>query len=137
MIRHAPYLRGHGVDVLIEILNTIAKLGFGAEVSSLLQKIASSYVPVPMKTDLEQQTISSVDGDESSMVTSELGVGTYAEKLSSNMEFFLPYCISNATCLLENILHNIDTWVFIEKKGIEAMLQLFYLCLLPFLFQGG
>ena len=58
MIQHAPYLKGHGVDVLIEILNTIAKLGFGAELSSLLQKFVRPFVPVPMEIDLKQKIIS-------------------------------------------------------------------------------
>lgn len=138
LMRHAASLRGPGVDVLIEILNTIAKLGSGAEMSSLLQDSASSSVPVPMETDLEQKTVSSVDGDESSRATSELGVDTSAENLSSNMESFLPDCISNATRLLENILHNTDTCgVFVEKKGIEAVLQLFDLPLLPLSFASG
>jgi len=53
MIRHAASLRRNGVDVLIEILNTITKLGFGTEVSSLLQEYSRSYVHVPMETNLE------------------------------------------------------------------------------------
>lgn len=138
LMRHAASLRGPGVDVLIEILNTIAKLGSGIEASSLLQDSASSSAPVPMETDLEQKTFISMDGDESSRTTSELGVDNSAENLSSNTEAFLPDCISNATRLLENILHNTDTCgVFIEKKGIEAVLQLFDLPLLPLSFASG
>lgn len=54
------------------------------------------------------------------------------------MESFLPDCISNATRLLENILHNTYTCgVFIEKKGIEATLQLFDLPHLLLSFGSG
>ena len=43
-----------------------------------------------------------------------------------------------ATLLLEIILHNTDRCgVFIEKKGIEALLQLFDLHLLPLTFASG
>lgn len=50
----------------------------------------------------------SIDGDESSRVTYELGVNTSAENLSQKMESFLPDYIINVTCLLENIWHYID-----------------------------
>ncbi|XP_057852533.2 E3 ubiquitin-protein ligase UPL1 isoform X1 [Cryptomeria japonica] len=131
LMRHAASLRGPGVDVLIEILNTIAKIGSAQETPSLLQDSAGTSVP--METDFI-----SVDGEESSSATPEQAVDVSADSLSSNMEAFLPDCISNATRLLENILHNTDTCgVFIEKKGIEAVLQLFDLPLLPLSFASG
>lgn len=78
-----------------------------------------------------------MDGYESSREKSKLGVDTSVENLSSNMESIVPNCIRNSTCLVENILHNIDTWVFVDKNGIEAMMQLFDLPLLPLSFPGG
>ena len=91
-----------------------------------------------MDTDLEHKKIISINGDEPSRETFELGVDNSAENLSSNMESLLPYCIINATHLLENIFHNTDTCgVFIEKKGIEAVLQLFDLPLLPLSFSSS
>ena len=53
MMQHVSSLWGPMVDVLIEILITITKLGYGIEVSSLLHDSAISYAPVPMETDLE------------------------------------------------------------------------------------
>jgi len=106
-------------------------------VSSLSQEYSRSYVFIPMDTDLEQKTIISIDGDESLRVTSELGVDTSAENLPSKMESFLRDYIINVTCLLENILHYKNTWMFVEKKGVNSMLQLFDLPLLPFSFAGG
>ena len=79
-----------------------------------------------------------MDGDASSRETSQKGVDSSANKLSSNMEAFIPDCISNATLLLESILHNTDRCgVFIEKKGIGGLLQLFDLHLLPLTFSSG
>lgn len=45
----------------------------------------------------------------------------------------MPDCISNVTRLLETVLQNSDTCrIFIEKKGIECVLQLFSLPFMPF-----
>ena len=129
---------GGMVGVLIEILNTITKLVSSIEVSSLLHDSASSYAFVPMETDLEHKKFISVDGDESSRETSEMGVDNSTKTLYSNMESFILDCISNATLILESILHTTDRCgVFIEKKGIEALLQVFGLHLLPLKFASG
>ena len=64
LMQHVSSLWGILVDVLIEILNTITKLGSGIEVSSLLHDFSSSYAPVPMEIELEHKTLISVDGDE-------------------------------------------------------------------------
>ena len=70
--------------------------------------------------------------------TYDMGVDNFAKKLSSKVESFIPYCISNVTLLLESILHNTNRCgVFIEKRGIEALLQLFDLHLLPLAFASG
>eukprot|EP01018_Ginkgo_biloba_P023205 Gb_26784 [translate_table: standard] len=139
LMRHAASLRGPGVDMLIEILNTIAKIGCGAEASSSFQESAISVAPVPMETDLEGGTPVSVGGGKLSRTeTSEQPVEVSLENSYINVETFLPECISNAARLLENVLQNADTCrVFMEKKGVEAVLQLFNLPLLPLSFPSG
>ncbi|GKA11786.1 E3 ubiquitin protein ligase UPL1-like protein [Tanacetum coccineum] len=108
LMRHSSSLRGHVMDVLIEILKAIEKLGHGAEVAA-----------VPMETNAENQDSGKLP--ELSVDASLLNVGS-----------FLPDCVNNAAHLLENVLQNSDTCrVFIEKKGLEAVLQLFTLPLMP------
>ncbi|KAJ0801926.1 putative HECT domain, ubiquitin interacting, UBA-like superfamily, armadillo-like helical [Helianthus annuus] len=108
LMRHASSLRVYGVDMLIEILKSIEKLGSGPEVA---EACSSS---VPMETDGESLAEPSAD-------TSLL-----------NVESFLPDCVNNLARLLETILQNSDTCrIFVEKKGIEAVLQLFTLPLMP------
>jgi hypothetical protein len=51
---------------------------------------------------------------------------------SSSIESFLPKCICNVACLLETVVQNTDICrLFIEKNGIEAVLQLFKLPSIP------
>ncbi|XP_022716730.1 E3 ubiquitin-protein ligase UPL1-like isoform X2 [Durio zibethinus] len=127
LMRHASSLRAPGVDMVIEILNVILKIGSGVDSSCLA---AESSAPVPMETDAEERNLIQRDDRESSRIES-------SEQLSSdtslmNIELFLPDCISNVGRLLENILQNAETCrFFVEKKGIDAVLQLFTLPLMP------
>nr|GEW74196.1 E3 ubiquitin-protein ligase UPL1-like [Tanacetum cinerariifolium] len=108
MMRHSSSLREHVMDVLIEILKAIEKLGHGDEVAA-----------VPMETNAENQDSGKLP---------ELSVDTSLLNVCS----FLPDCVNNAAHLLDNVLQNSDTCrVFIEKKGLEAVLQLFTLSLMP------
>ncbi|MFS7928960.1 putative HECT domain, ubiquitin interacting, UBA-like superfamily, armadillo-like helical [Helianthus anomalus] len=112
LMRHASSLRVHGVDMLIEILKTIEKLGSG---------VKDSFVP--METD----------GESSKTEDPEKLVDSSADTSVVNVESFLPEYVNNAARLLETILQNSDTCrIFVEKKGIEAVLELFTLPLMPF-----
>ncbi|KAF8414274.1 hypothetical protein HHK36_002275 [Tetracentron sinense] len=133
LMRHASSLRGPGVDMLIEILTTISRIGSGVEGSSSSTDSLCSSVPVPMESDAEDRSlVSSDDGESSKMESSEQTADPSSDGSFVNVESFLPECISNAARLLETILQNADTCrIFIEKKGIEAVLQLFTLPLMP------
>ena len=53
LMQHVASLWGAVVDLLIEILNTITKLGSRIEVYSLLHYSSYSYALVPIYIDLE------------------------------------------------------------------------------------
>ncbi|KAJ4829060.1 E3 ubiquitin- protein ligase upl1 [Turnera subulata] len=132
LMRHASSLRGPGVEMVIEILNAISKVGSGIEVSCSSADPSVCSAPVPMETDGEE-TPAALDARESSKMdileqTSEQSADTSVV----NVESFLPDCITNTSRLLETILQNADTCrIFVEKKGIDSVLQLFTLPLLP------
>ncbi|XP_021641769.2 E3 ubiquitin-protein ligase UPL1 isoform X2 [Hevea brasiliensis] len=135
LMRHASSLRGPGVDMVIEILNAISKIGSGvdASCSSLDSLCCSGSTPVPMETDAEERcSVPADDGESIRMDSSEHPTEPSSDATIVNVESFLPDCVSNAARLLETILQNADTCrVFIEKKGIDAVLQLFNLPLMP------
>ncbi|XP_044474315.1 E3 ubiquitin-protein ligase UPL1-like isoform X2 [Mangifera indica] len=134
MRHHASSLRGPGVDMVIEILNTILKIGSGADPSCLSTDSFCDSTPVPMETDVEERTLVTPDDRDSSKMDSS---SEQTSELSSdaslvNIESFLPDCVANVARLLETILQNADTChIFVEKKGIDAVLQLFTLPLMP------
>lgn len=134
LMRHASSLRGPGVDMLIEILKAIEKLGSGPEASSSLADTPSGSTSVPMETDAEDKHLTpSEDGQLCKIESSEQLPEQSSDSSVVNVESFLPECISNAARLLETILQNTDTCrIFVEKKGIESVLQLFTLPLMPF-----
>ncbi|KAJ9153952.1 hypothetical protein P3X46_027337 [Hevea brasiliensis] len=133
LMRHASSLRGPGVDMLIEILNAISKIGYGGDApcSSLDPPCCST--PVPMETDAEEKcSVPSDDRESIRTDNSEHPTELTSDATIVNIESFLPDCVSNAARLLETILQNADTCrIFIEKKGIDAVLQLFNLPLMP------
>ncbi|XP_057982343.1 E3 ubiquitin-protein ligase UPL1-like isoform X2 [Malania oleifera] len=133
LMRHASSLRGPGVDMLIEILNAISKFGSGTDASSASADSGSSSTPVPMETDIEERNLVSSDVRElSKMESSEQIIEPSSDASGVNIESFLPECVSNAARLLETILQNADTCrIFVERKGIEAVMQLFTLPLMP------
>ncbi|KAK9941207.1 hypothetical protein M0R45_017826 [Rubus argutus] len=133
LMRHASSLRGPGVDMLIEILNVISKIGHGVDASFTSTEPLCSSTPVPMETDGEERNLVMSDDRESSkMDSSEQGTEPSSDSLVGNAELLLPDCVSNVARLLETILQNADTCrIFVEKKGIEAVLQLFTLPLMP------
>ncbi|XP_059440839.1 E3 ubiquitin-protein ligase UPL1 isoform X2 [Corylus avellana] len=133
LMRHASSLRGPGVDMLIEILNAILRMGSGIDSSCLSSDPLCSSTPVPMETDGEERNlVLSDDREASKMESSEQTSEPSADSSTVNIESFLTDCVSNAARLLETILQNADTCrIFVEKKGIEAVLQLFTLPLMP------
>ncbi|KAG7953992.1 hypothetical protein I3843_12G138000 [Carya illinoinensis] len=133
LMRHAASLRGPGVDMLIEILNAILRIGSGVDASDLSTDPLCTSSPVPMETDGEEKNLVFADDkDASQMDHSEQTTEPTADSSIVNIESFLSDCVSNVARLLETILQNSDTCrIFVEKKGIEAVLQLFTLPLMP------
>ncbi|MCO5577300.1 hypothetical protein L7F22_031127 [Adiantum nelumboides] len=132
LMRHAPSLRGPGVDACINILKTIANIGGAVEESSM-PEAEGSDAPSPMETDSEQ-AVSSKEAEQKGVQGSD----SSADPGQSAAESFLPDCINNTVQMLETIFQNADTCrVFIEKKGIEELLRLFTLPCLPVSFGGS
>lgn len=133
LMRHASSLRGPGVDMVIEILNAIAKVGSGVDASCLSNDPPCCSTPVPMETDAEERSpVPSDDRESSKMDSLEQTTEQSSDASVVNIESFLPDCVINTARLLETILQNADTCrIFVEKKGIEAVLQLFTLPLMP------
>ncbi|XP_022735674.1 E3 ubiquitin-protein ligase UPL1-like isoform X2 [Durio zibethinus] len=130
LMRHASSLRALGVDMVIEILYVIVGIGSGVDNSYF---VAESSALVPMETDAEERNLIHRDDRETSRIeSSEQTAEPSSDPSLANIELFLPECISNVGRLLENILQNADTCrLFVEKKGIDAVLQLFTLPLMP------
>lgn len=127
LMRHASPLRVLGVEMLIEILSNIAILGSGTD--SAFSSIDSPGGPahVPMETDADDK---SMDLADEKIANSEQESSVDISLM--NTESFLPECISNAARLLETVLQNSDTCrIFVDKKGIEAVLHLFTLPSMP------
>ncbi|GFZ12610.1 LOW protein: E3 ubiquitin ligase-like protein [Actinidia rufa] len=133
LMRHASSLRGPGVDMLVEILNTIAKIGSGVEAASLSTDAQCSSTSVPMETDADEgNSVPSDDKGSCKVEKSDQSTDATPDASLMSIESFFPDCISNAARLLETVLQNSDTCrIFVEKKGIEAILQLFTLSLMP------
>lgn len=130
LLRHASSLRGPGVEMLIEILNMISSIGSAVETSSS----SSEPAPVPMETDAEGgRMVSPGDRDSSKTIVNSEHTSEHSSDTSlTNIEAFLPDFVCNAARLLETILQNAETCrIFVEKKGIEAVLQLLTLPLMP------
>ncbi|KAI5605065.1 hypothetical protein POPTR_001G368600v4 [Populus trichocarpa] len=132
LMRHASSLRGPGVDMVIEILNAISKIGSGVD-ASYSPTDPSCSAPVPMETDAEERSPVLSDERESfRMETLEQTTEQSSDASVANVESLFPECLSNVARLLETILQNSDTCrIFVEKKGIDAVLQLFTLPLMP------
>ncbi|KAH9607668.1 hypothetical protein KSS87_011637, partial [Heliosperma pusillum] len=132
LMRHAAALRGPGVDMLVEILNTIVKLGSVAEAPSSMDSSTFS-APVLMETDLETNSFPSLIDEKELPKSESPDSGDLSGDASlANVESYLPDCLSNVARLLETILQNTDACrLFIEKKGIETVLKMFSLPLLP------
>ncbi|KAF9590264.1 hypothetical protein IFM89_032042 [Coptis chinensis] len=95
------------------------------------------FSPVPMETDAKKVFWFQLMGNFQrwKLGTNNRGI---SDGSLANIESFLHECINNAARLLETILRIADTYasIFIDKKGIEAVLQLFTLPLMPLTFSG-
>jgi len=143
LMRHAPSLRGAGIDMCIGILKTIAVIG-GAAVESTatdtVPELDSPSSPVPMDTDAGEKSGGQVikDNRQQNPAPSQQSSNPASDCATPNVEAFLSECINNTVRLLETLLQNADSSrVFIEKKGIEALLQLYTLPHLPVSFGGS
>ncbi|WOL17494.1 E3 ubiquitin-protein ligase [Canna indica] len=124
LMRHSSVLRASGVDVLIDILNALSK--FGSCSDSYSDETQSSSMHVPMDLDLEEKVSCSLGKGE----ISETGISDRVNEISAAS--FLPEYIGNAARLLEPVLQNPNTInFFIDKKGIEALLKLFTMQIVP------
>ncbi|KEH31409.1 E3 ubiquitin-protein ligase UPL1-like protein [Medicago truncatula] len=132
LMRHAASLRGPGVDMLVEILETISKIGSAIYSSSFCHDPCSS-TSAPMEMDGRDKNLILADRKESSKPDDTEQIDEPSPDASTmNTESFLPDCVNNVARLLETVLQNADTCrIFVEKKGIEAILQLFTLPLMP------
>ncbi|KAG5154879.1 hypothetical protein AAZX31_05G122700 [Glycine max] len=132
LMRHASSLRGPGVEMLVEILEAISKIGSAVDSSSLSPDPCSS-TSVPMEMDGEDKNLILPNNKESSNANDTEQITEPSHDVPIvNVESFLPDCVNNIARLLETILQNADTCrIFVEKKGIEAILQLVTLPLMP------
>ncbi|KAG7649782.1 Ubiquitin-associated domain [Arabidopsis thaliana x Arabidopsis arenosa] len=122
LLRHQSSLRTYGVDMFIEILNSMLIIGSGMEATtSKSADVPTSAAPVPMEIDVDEKSLAVSDEAEPSSDTSP-----------ANIELFLPDCVCNVARLFETVLQNAEVCsLFVEKKGIDAVLQLFSLPLMP------
>ncbi|CAL5213878.1 unnamed protein product [Lathyrus oleraceus] len=132
LMRHASSLRGPGVDMLVEILETISKIGSATDPPSLSPDSCSSS-SAPMEMDGGDKNLILPDSKDSSKPDNTEQIDEPSPDVSAtNIESYLPDCVNNVARLLETVLQNADTCrIFVEKKGIEAILQLFTLSLMP------
>ncbi|XP_047340664.1 E3 ubiquitin-protein ligase UPL1-like [Impatiens glandulifera] len=132
LMRHASSLRGPGVDMLLEILSTIVKIGAEVQTASSPSYVQAYSSPVPMETDAEDRSPVSTDHKELYKAEkSEQNAASSSDTPLASVEAYITDYLTNAARLLETLLQNADTCrIFVEKKGIEAVLQLFVLPLI-------
>uniref|UniRef100_A0A1J3I3S5 HECT-type E3 ubiquitin transferase n=2 Tax=Noccaea caerulescens TaxID=107243 RepID=A0A1J3I3S5_NOCCA len=122
LLRHQSSLRTYGVDMFIEILNSMLIIGSGKEATtSTSTDVPTDAATVPMEIDSDEKSLAVSDEAEPSSDTSP-----------ANIELFLPDCVCNVARLFETVLQNAEVCsLFVEKKGIDAVLKLFSLPLMP------
>ncbi|GAB2258516.1 hypothetical protein Droror1_Dr00014676 [Drosera rotundifolia] len=132
LMRHASSLRGPAVEMLIEILNAILRIGSVSDARSSSSASLPCSTTVPMETDGEEKNLPS-PLEKMPSIVEVTDPGDSSTKASTlNVEYSLPDFVSNAARLLGTVLQNSDVCrMFNEKKGVEAVLQMFSLPLLP------
>ncbi|KAH0920548.1 hypothetical protein HID58_020566 [Brassica napus] len=122
LLRHQSSLRTYGVDMFIEILNSMLIIGSGMEAStSVSADVPTDAATAPMEIDADEKSLAISDEAEPSSAASP-----------ANTELFLPDCVCNVARLFEIVLQNAEVCsLFVEKKGIDVVLQLLSLPVMP------
>ena len=113
------FLKGPCVDVIIAILEKVALVGnMGLEAKDKLDS------PIPMDIDSEKKH--------------NEGVGTSGLSVENmTNERFLQLCISHAMVFVHRAMQNPETCrIFVEKKGIEALMRFLTLSSIPLSSEG-
>ncbi|KAF8094776.1 hypothetical protein N665_0353s0007 [Sinapis alba] len=122
LLRHQSSLRTYGVDMFIEILHSVFIIGSGMDAATAVSaNVAIDAATVPMEIDADEKSLAvSYEAEQSSDIA------------SAKIDLFLPDCVCNVARLFETVLQNAEVCsLFVEKKGIDAVLQLFSLPLMP------
>ncbi|KAK1316020.1 E3 ubiquitin-protein ligase UPL2 [Acorus calamus] len=111
LLRHVTSLKSTGVEIIIEIINKLISLGHDVDVC-LGKSDASSF----METDSEDKEVEGQDNQASAS-------DSIADSISN--ERFVQLCIFHLMVLLHRTMENTETCkLFVEKKGIEALMRL-------------
>ncbi|KAK1269592.1 E3 ubiquitin-protein ligase UPL2 [Acorus gramineus] len=111
LLRHVTSLKSTGVEIIIEIINKLISLGHDVDVCSG-KSDASSF----METDSEDKEVEGQDNQASAS-------DSIADSISN--ERFVQLCIFHLMVLLHRTMENTETCkLFVEKKGIEALMRL-------------
>eukprot|EP00850_Spirogloea_muscicola_P012629 SM000082S22871 [mRNA] locus=s82:404008:421363:+ [translate_table: standard] len=145
--------QGEGVrlqgDMSVEDPRGLADLtdAEGIAVHSAEVGTSSSEIPVPMETDHEERgeqgqrgTESAIDGSAAPLAgpSSATAAVMIPQLDGAELESFLLEAINNVTRLLDSMLANAhSSRLFIERRGVEALLGLYTLPALPVSFGGS
>lgn len=111
LLRHVSSLRGTGVDLIIEIVNSIAARGDGDHAESS----GKSSETTEMDTDTDNRE---------SVASSSLVESTSTGETISD-EQFIQLAVFHVMVLVHRTMENSETCrLFVEKSGIEALLKL-------------
>ncbi|CAN4092312.1 unnamed protein product [Withania somnifera] len=112
LLRHVSSLRGTGVDLIIEIVNSIAARGDGEHAESSMK----SSETTEMDTDTD---------NTESVASSSLVEPTYSTGETISDEQFIQLAVFHVMVLVHRTMENSETCrLFVEKSGIEALLKL-------------
>ncbi|KAF8377410.1 hypothetical protein HHK36_030787 [Tetracentron sinense] len=112
LLRHVSSLRGTGVDIIIEIIDRIASIGYDTG-SGSSEKVDGSTAMDMDSENKENEGLGCLVG----------ALESAAEGISD--ERFIQLCIFHVMVLVHRTMENSETCrLFVEKKGIEALLKL-------------
>lgn len=112
LLRHVSSLRGTGVDLIIEIVNSIASRGDGEHAESS----GKSSETTEMDTDTD---------NSESVASSSLVESTYSSGETISDEQFIQLAVFHVMVLVHRTMENSETCrLFVEKSGIESLLKL-------------
>lgn len=112
LLRHASSLRGTGVDLIIEIVNSIASRFDGEHAESS----GKSSETTEMDTDTDNRE---------SVASSSLVESTYSTGNTIRDEQLIQLAVFHVMVLVHRTMENSETCrLFVEKSGIESLLKL-------------